>query len=68
MESTSETNYEAKNNTKIPRKENVRNHMETQKKTAKWIREQTKLQDMVKTIKMLKWNWARHIMRTNDDR
>ena len=42
--------------------------METQKKTAKWVSEQTKLQDIVKTIKMLKWNWAGHIMRTNDDR
>ena len=26
------------------------------KKTAKWIQEQTKLQNIVKTIKMLKWN------------
>ena len=38
------------------------------KKRAKWIREQTKLQDIVRTIKMLKWNWAGHIMRTNDNR
>ena len=28
------------------------------KQTAKQIREQTKLQDIVKTIKMLKWNWT----------
>ena len=38
------------------------------KKTAKWIREQTKLQDIVKTIKMLKWIWAGHIMQMNDSR
>ena len=38
------------------------------KKTAKWIPEQTKLQGIVETIKMLKWNWAGHIMRTNDSR
>ena len=38
------------------------------KKTAKWIREQTKLQYIVKTIKMLKWNWAGHILQTNDNR
>ena len=28
----------------------------------------TKLQDIVKTIKMLKWNWVGHIMRTNDNK
>ena len=37
------------------------------KETAKWIREQTKLQDNVKTLKMLKWNWGGNIMRTNDN-
>ena len=37
------------------------------KKTAKRIPEQTKLRDIVETIKMLKWNWAGH-MRTNDSR
>ena len=36
------------------------------KKTAKWIREQTKLQDIFKTI--LKWSCAGHIMRTNGNR
>ena len=45
-----------------------RYHTEKQKKTAKWIREQTKLQDIVETIETLKWNWAGRIMRTNDSR
>ena len=28
----------------------------------------TKLQDIVKTIKMLKWNWVGHIMPTNNNK
>ena len=42
-------------------------HENTQNK-AKWIWKQTKLLKIVETNKMLKWNWAGHIMRTNDYR
>ena len=37
-------------------------------KKAKWIRKQSKLLNIVEINKMLKWNWAGHIMRTNDYR
>ena len=36
-------------------------------KTAHWIHEQTKLQDIIETIKKLKWNWVGHIARMNDN-
>jgi len=38
------------------------------RKTAKWIREQTKLKDVILTIKQIKWNWAGHIARIKDER
>jgi len=38
------------------------------RKTAKWIREQTKVRDIVEVINNLKWNWAGHISRRNDNR
>ena len=44
-------NYEAKSNTNILRKK-MSGITWKHKKTAKWIREQTKFQDIVKTIKM----------------
>ena len=38
------------------------------KKRASWIREQTKVEDILTTIKRKKWTWARHIMRRTDNR
>ena len=38
------------------------------KKTAIWIRSQTKLQDIIMTIRELKWSWAGHIARFQDNR
>jgi len=38
------------------------------RKTAKWIRENTKVDDIVETIKSLKWNWAGHVYRREDNR
>ena len=38
------------------------------KKTAECIRKQTKLQDIVKATKKLKWKLAGHITRTYDNR
>ncbi len=35
---------------------------------ATWIREQAKVEDILITIKMRKWSWARHIMRKTDNR
>ena len=37
-------------------------------KTATWLREQTKLRDIVETVKQLKWNWAGHLARIEDTR
>ena len=38
------------------------------KKTNVWIRQQTGLQDIIARIKQLKWQWAGHIARQNDNR
>lgn len=38
------------------------------RKTNKWIREQTKVQDILETVKRRKWNWAGHISRRKDNR
>ena len=38
------------------------------KKTNEWIRQQTKVQDVMERIASLKWNWAGHIARMTDDR
>ncbi len=38
------------------------------KKQASWIREQTKVEDILMTIKNKKWTWAVHIMHRCDDR
>ena len=38
------------------------------RKRASWIREQTQLEDVVKTTKILKWNWAGHVQRFQDNR
>ncbi len=38
------------------------------RKRASWIREQTKVEDILKTIKNKKWTWAGHIMRRRDNR
>ncbi len=42
-------------------------NMERQKR-ASWIREQTKVEDILVTIKNKKWTWAGHIMRRRDNR
>ena len=38
------------------------------RKTCKWIREQTKVQDIIKHITNKKWRWAGHKARSNDNR
>ena len=38
------------------------------RKTNVWIRNQTKLNDIEKTIMKIKWQWAGHLMRRTDDR
>ena len=37
-------------------------------KTAEWIREQTKLRDILETISKPKWTWAGHLTRRTDNR
>ena len=37
-------------------------------KTATWIREQTKIRDILTTASKMKWNWAGHLARTTDNR
>jgi len=38
------------------------------RKTAKWIREKTGVRDIVEDIAKLKWNWAGHAARQQDNR
>ena len=38
------------------------------KMTNEWIRQQTRVTDVMERIALLKWNWAGHIARMNDDR
>ncbi len=38
------------------------------RKRATWIREQTKVEDILARIKMRKWSWAGHIMCRTDNR
>ena len=37
-------------------------------KTAKWIREKTKVRDVLETVSYLKWKWAGHVCRMTDNR
>ena len=37
-------------------------------KTAEWMREQTKLRDILETISKAKWTWAGHLTRRTDNR
>ena len=38
------------------------------KKTASWIRNQTRVEDILSSIKRRKWTWAGHVYRRNDNR
>ena len=38
------------------------------RKTSKWIREQTNIQDIIKQVKIKKWRWAGHLAKTKDNR
>ncbi len=38
------------------------------RKRATWVREQTKVEDILTTIKLRKWSWAGHVMRRTDNR
>ena len=38
------------------------------RKTAHWIREETKVPDIMEIISTLKWNWACYLARTTDNR
>lgn len=38
------------------------------RKTAKWIRSQTKVRDVMEVISDLKWKWAGHVARRFDNR
>ena len=37
-------------------------------KTNRWVREQTKVFDILKIAKKRKWTWAGHVMRRDDER
>ena len=37
-------------------------------RTNEWVRQQTGVQDIIVRIKQLKWQWAGHVARINDDR
>ena len=37
-------------------------------RTNEWVRQQTGVQDIIVRIKQLKWQWAGHVARLNDDR
>ena len=37
------------------------------RKRAMWIQEKTKLDDLVETKKNMKWNWAGHVQRLQDN-
>ena len=37
-------------------------------KTAEWIRQQTKVRDILEIISKAKWSWAGHLMRRDDNR
>ena len=38
------------------------------KKTNKWIRDQTRVKDVIETVKRIKWRWAGHVARMQDNR
>ena len=38
------------------------------RKTAEWVRQKTKVKDILETIRKLKWNWAGHVARMTDNR
>ena len=38
------------------------------RKTNEWIRAQTRVEDIIKTAKKMKWRWAGHIARRTDGR
>ena len=38
------------------------------RRTNIWVRERTKLIDIIYTVRKIKWSWARHINRLKDDR
>ena len=38
------------------------------RKRNEWIRTQTKVEDVIKTAKKMKWRWAGHIARRTDGR
>jgi len=38
------------------------------RKTNEWIRAQTKVEDVIKIAKKLKWRWVGHIARRTDGR
>ena len=38
------------------------------RKTADWIRQKTKVKDILESVSKLKWNWAGHIARMTDNR
>ena len=38
------------------------------RKANEWIRAQTKVEDIIKTAKKMKWRWAGHIARRTDGR
>ena len=49
------------------KRKSLASHGKTKKMT-KRIRQQTKLQDIMQSIKKLKWKWACHMMRNTDNR
>ena len=38
------------------------------RKRSTWIRESNKVRDIIQVVKQLKWRWAGHVARMNDNR
>ena len=38
------------------------------KNTNIWVRERTKVIDIINTVRKIKWSWAGHVNRIKDDR
>ena len=67
LESYETTNLETQNYAESAWKNRL-NITWRDRKTAKQIREKTKVRDMTKTMSKLKWDWAGHVARRTDNR
>ena len=54
--------------TKMERSRPMLNITSTDRRTNIWVRERTKLLDIIYTVRKMKWSWAGHVNRLKDDR